>query len=105
MNKGNQPVSGRSGAPDGAGDTRRTALPRIRKILRRAWILALCLVVAGVVTIVLFSNKTTWVDSDGVLHEPLFGLVSISCFFLFLAVVLALLDGALTLWNRREALF
>jgi hypothetical protein len=61
--------------------------------------MALCLFIAGG-SVTLFLNKTSWIDSDGFLHEPLFGLIPISYFFLLMAIVLALLDMAHMLKKR-----
>jgi hypothetical protein len=101
MNKGNQQISGRTDAQNGASDTGSTASSGKRKFLRLAWALALCMSIAGWATVVLFLDKTTWIDTDGFLHEPLFGLIPINYFFLFVAIVLALLDMALTLRNHH----
>lgn len=98
MNKNNQQISGRTNDPNGAFDTRTLGK---RNFLRPAWILSLGLSVAGWAVLALFFNKTSSIDRDGFLHEPLFGLIPISYFFLFLGVVLALLDVARKLRKRR----
>lgn len=69
--------------------------------MRLAWILALSLSIAGGTTIFLFLEKTTWMDADGFLHEPLFWLIPTSYFFLLLAIVLAVFDVALTRRKNR----
>ena len=97
MNKGNQQNSGCTDAKNGASDACSTASSGKRKFLRLAWVLALCMSIAGWATLVLFLDKTSWIDADGFLHEPLFGLIPISYFFLFVAIVLAVLDIALKL--------
>ena len=88
-------------APVEAGGTRSATSPRKRNFLRPAWILASCLSIVGWLTLALFSDKTSWIDADGVLHEPLFGLIPISFFFLLVAVVLAVLDTVSRLRKRH----
>lgn len=101
MNKNDRPISARTDTINGTSDTSHAALSGKRKILRLTWVLALCLSIAGGVTVSLFLDKTTWIDADGVLHEPLLGLIPISFFFLFVAIVLAVFDMALKLRKHR----
>ena len=86
--------------PNGASDTPAAALPKKRNFLRKMWVLALCLSVAGWLTTALLMDRTSWIGADGVLHEPLFGLIPISFFFLFVAIVLGILDATLRLRKR-----
>lgn len=88
-------------APNEASGTRSAASPGEKAFLRPAWILALCLSIASWTTLALFSDKASWIDTDGTLYEPLFGLIPISFFFLFVAIVLALLDVASRLRKRQ----
>lgn len=101
MNKSKHQLSARIDATNGGSDIRNTALFGKRKLLRLAWVLALCLSIAGWITLVLFSDKTTWIDSTGFLHEPLFGLIPLSYFFLLVGLVLAVCDMALKFRKRR----
>ncbi|ASX26725.1 DUF3955 domain-containing protein [Candidatus Williamhamiltonella defendens] len=66
-----------------------------RKFLRLMWFLMLSFSILGWFVYALFSDKTSWVDTDGFLHEPLFGLIPISYFFALVAIMLALFDLAL----------
>ncbi|MEB0215675.1 MULTISPECIES: DUF3955 domain-containing protein [unclassified Undibacterium] len=72
-----------------------------RKILRWAWVSCLCLFIIGMTILGLFAEKTTWIDANGRLHEPLFGLVPTSFFFLSVALLLAILDFALRFIKPR----
>ena len=100
MNKSSQQIPICADTINDVSAARNTALSGKRKFLRLTWILALCLSIAGLITLGLFSDKTTWIDSNGFLHEPLFGLIPISFFLFFLAIVLAVLDMALKFWKR-----
>lgn len=100
MNKSNQQIPVCVDTTNGVSDTRNSALSGKRKFLRLTWVVALCLSIAGLITLSLFSDKTTWIDSNGFLHEPLFGLIPISFFLFFVAIVLAVLDVALKFWKR-----
>ncbi|ASV34042.1 DUF3955 domain-containing protein [Candidatus Hamiltonella defensa] len=66
-----------------------------RKFLRLMWFLMLSFSILVWFVHALFSDKTSWVDTDGFLHESLFGLIPISYFFALVAIVLALFDLAL----------
>ncbi len=101
MNRGIQQIAVGSDATTRASDQRGTARLGKRNFLRLAWILALCLSMAGWMTSALFLDKTTWIDPEGFLHEPLFGLIPMSYFFLFVAIVLAAFDVARKLRKRR----
>lgn len=101
MNKSKHQQSVRTDATNGESDKRNTSSFGKRKLLRLAWVLALFLSIAGWITLALFSDKTTWIDSDGFLHEPLFGLIPLSYFFLLVGLVLAVFDMALKLRKRR----
>jgi hypothetical protein len=59
MNKSNQQISVRTDATNGESDICNTASSGKRKILRLAWVLALCLSIVGWITLALFSDKTT----------------------------------------------
>lgn len=100
MNKENQQINGRDDEPNAASNVRTSASSGKRKFLRLAWFIALCLFSAAGVSVTLFLDKTSWVDSDGFLYEPLFALIPISYFFLLGAIVLALLDVVLMLKKR-----
>ena len=63
--------------------------------------LALSLSAAGWVATALFSEATSSLDAKGFLHEPLFWLIPVSYIFLFVAVVLAVLDVVRTLGKPR----
>jgi len=67
-----------------------------------AWVGALCLSVVGAIVLGLFLKQTTWLDANGFVHEPLFGLIPLSYLFLLLAIVLGLTDGVLTLKRHRK---
>ena len=92
MNTAYQKNCGRTDAKQGASGKHSQ-----RNFLRLAWVLALCMSIAGWVTVVLFLEKTSWIDIDGFLHEPLFWLIPTSYLFLFVAIVLAISDMALKL--------
>lgn len=101
MNKMKTQVSGNANDQNKVSDAHRAVLSGKRKFLRLAWIVMLSLsVICGAIVIV-FLDKTTWVDADGVLHEPLFGLIPISFFCFFVGAVLALLDGIITRIKHR----
>jgi len=100
MNKENQQIYCRDDEPNAINNVRTTASSTKRKCLRLAWVMALCLFLASGVSVTLFSNKTSSVDSDGFLHEPLFLLVPISYCFLLVSIVLGLLDMVLVLKKR-----
>ena len=101
MNKRKQQIAQSGDVPKTQGFQPRTALPSKRLFLRLAWIFSLCLVAVGWTVLSLFSDRTTWIGSDGFLHEPLFGLIPISYFFLLVAIVLAVFDLVLKLRKRR----
>lgn len=101
MHKMKKQVSGHVSDQHKVSDTHRPALSGKRKFLRRAWIVILGLSMVGWVTLTFFSEKTTWIDADGVLHEPLFGLIPMSYLCLFVGAVLALLDGIITCIQHR----
>lgn len=96
----NKPIFNNSGGPDGAnstGDKISTSKTKIGR-LRLVWMLTLCLSITGWVILVLFG--TSEVDDNGVLHEPLFGLIPISYFLLFVAILLAVVDTILRFRKR-----
>lgn len=101
MTKSKHQIFARTDAANGESDRRSTGSFGKRKLLRLAWILAFCLSIAGWITLALFSDKTTWIDSHGFLHEPLFGLIPISYFFLLVGIVLAVVDMAFKLRKNR----
>ena len=98
MKKERQQISPRTSAPNGASNTRWFGR---KKQLRSAWALALCLSVAGWVILFLLPYEPTWMDTDGFLHEPLFWLIPISYFFLFVSILLACVELALKFRNPR----
>ncbi len=101
MNKMKKQASGHASDQNKVSDTHCAVLSGKRKFLRLAWVVMLSLsVICGAIVLV-FSNKTTWVGDDGVLHEPLFGLMPISALCFFVGAVLALLDGIITCIKRR----
>ena len=102
MHKSTHQNAIRTDATHGGRDVRRTAMSGKRKMLRLAWVLALCVSVAGFATLALFSDSTTWIDATGFLHEPLFGLIPISFFFLLVGLALAAIDAVLTLRKHRN---
>lgn len=94
-------ASAHTGAPDGAGRLpstpakRRSGMPRLRSL----WLLTLCLSIACWAALALFGSSR--IDTHGILHEPLFGLIPVGFSLLFIALVLVLLDLALSLGRRR----
>lgn len=73
-----------------------------RKCLRLSWRLSLCLFITGGAIVYLFLDKTSRVDDNGILHEPLWGLVPLSVFFMSVAAVLALFDLMLSVCYRKH---
>ena len=71
-------------------------------MLRFAWLATFCLATLGLLTLVLFHEETTWIDNNGFLHEPLFGLVPLSLFFGFAAIVLAIIDAVIAIKTRKN---
>lgn len=95
MSKSNQQKPLRADVTHSESGAHSIVLSGKRKVLRLTWILALCLSIAGWVALGLFSDKTTWIDSNGFLHEPLFALIPISYFCLFIGVILFVFDAIL----------
>jgi hypothetical protein len=71
----------------------------VRRALRISWIICLGFSLAGWVVLAIFG--TSEVGADGVLHEPLFGLIPISSFLMLIAIVLALGDLILS-WRKKS---
>ena len=96
-----KPISSHATALNNKNQIDGTLLSKNRKILRWVWIVASCLSVVGATVVGLLFNETSWLDADGSLHEPLFGLIPVSYLFFFLAILLGLADAALTLRTRK----
>lgn len=101
MNKRKQQILDHASGQNKTSDTHRAALSGKRKFLRIAWIVMLVLSMVGWTIVVLFLNKTSWIDDNGFVHEPLFGLMPLSVFCFIIGAVLALLDGILMLIKSR----
>lgn len=72
----------------------------VHRVLRLIWMVALFFSLAGWTLLALFHASSTYVDAQGVLHEPLFGLIPISWFLLLAAMVFGLCDLACG-WRAR----
>ncbi|WP_455845866.1 DUF3955 domain-containing protein [Pantoea agglomerans] len=65
-------------------------------ILRCVWIITLALSIAIGIAAYFLHESTTWIDNEGVVHEPLFFLVLITLVVMFLGVALCLFDMFIT---------
>ena len=101
MNKRKQQIAQPDDAKKIQSDQPTTALSGKRFFLRLVWVLALCLFAVIWTVLGLFPDKTSWIDSDGLVHEPLIGLIPLSFFFLVLGLVLAVFDMALKSGKRH----
>ncbi|MEL4073173.1 DUF3955 domain-containing protein [Ochrobactrum sp. GPK 3] len=70
---------------------------KLERALPIVWIIALSMSIAGWLALAMFHDLTTFIDDDGVLHEPLFALIPISYFVLFIAIILGVTDIAMRL--------
>ena len=73
----------------------------VHRVLRFMWIVALFLSLAGWALLALFHASSTYVDAQGVVHEPLFGLIPISWFLLLAAIGFAVCD-LVCAWRARS---
>lgn len=73
----------------------------VHRVLRFMWMVALFFSLAAWTLLALFHASSTYVDEQGMLHEPLFGLIPISWFLLLTAIVFGLCD-LVCAWRARR---
>jgi hypothetical protein len=70
------------------------------KITHWVAFISFCLSAAGWVILSRYSDETTWLAIDGTLHEPLFWIIPVSFFLLFISLFLFFTELLMVIFKK-----